>query len=242
MKTGLTSITFRQFTAEKVIELAKQAGLDGIEWGGDIHARPDNLERAKEVGELTRAAGLEVLSYGSYYFVGKGSDFEPISQTAEALGCSIIRIWMPWDDYDYASHKEEIGRISAIAASRGQTLAFEFHCKTANDLVSRSVAMLNCFGKDNVKTYWQPPYWPQTPPDSLDDLEELVPYVVNLHVYRWKGENNDRLPLAEGARAWANYLQIFKTANAAILEFTRDALPENFLADAKTLHELLAKI
>ena len=108
MKTGLTSITFRQLTAEEVIDLAKQAGLDGIEWGGDIHARPDNLERAKELGNLTRAAGLEVLSYGSYYFVGKGSDFEPISQTAEALGCSIIRIWMPWDDYDYASHKEEI--------------------------------------------------------------------------------------------------------------------------------------
>ena len=101
--------------------------------------------------------------------------------------------------------------------------------------------MLNCFGKDNVKTYWQPPYWPQTPPDSLDDLEELVPYVVNLHVYRWKGENNDRLPLSQGARAWANYFDIFKTANAAILEFTRDALPENFLADAKTLKELLGK-
>ena len=239
MKTGLTSITFRKLTAEQVIEVAKQANLTGIEWGGDIHARPDDLENCKRVGELTRAAGLEVLSYGCYYFVGKGSDFNQFSLAAEALGCKVIRIWMPWDDYDYTHHKEEIDRISEIASSRGQTVAFEFHMKTVNDHAPVSKAMLDYFGKDNVKTYWQPPYWPQNPVDTDADLAALAPYVQHLHVYKWVGPENDRRPLEEGAKEWANYISIFKNCNAAILEFVRDDNVELFLKDAETLHRLV---
>lgn len=37
IKTGMTSVTFRKKSAENVIALVKEAGLDGIEWGGDIH-------------------------------------------------------------------------------------------------------------------------------------------------------------------------------------------------------------
>ena len=33
--TGLTSITFRALPYDRIIELAKEAALDGIEWGGE---------------------------------------------------------------------------------------------------------------------------------------------------------------------------------------------------------------
>lgn len=42
---GLTSISFRGKTCTEVIGLAKKAGLDGIEWGGDVHVPPENEER-----------------------------------------------------------------------------------------------------------------------------------------------------------------------------------------------------
>jgi sugar phosphate isomerase/epimerase len=35
--TALASVTFRHLTFEEIIELVRKAGLDGIEWGGDIH-------------------------------------------------------------------------------------------------------------------------------------------------------------------------------------------------------------
>ena len=54
--TGLTSITFRQLTVEQIVELVQQSGLDGIEWGGDVHVKPGEEALAREVGDRTRQA------------------------------------------------------------------------------------------------------------------------------------------------------------------------------------------
>jgi hypothetical protein len=53
---------------EEIIVLAAEAGLLGIEWGGDRQVLPGHLGHAKQAGQLTRATGLEAVSYGSYYF------------------------------------------------------------------------------------------------------------------------------------------------------------------------------
>ena len=37
LKTGVCSVTFRNLNVERIIELVVEAGLDGIEWGGDVH-------------------------------------------------------------------------------------------------------------------------------------------------------------------------------------------------------------
>ena len=95
-KTGLVSVTFRTLAVERVIELVSQAGLNSIEWGGDIHVPPTNPSWAKEVGKMTRESGLEVSSYGSYYRAGSLSDgqsFESILDAAVALGAPSIRVW-----------------------------------------------------------------------------------------------------------------------------------------------------
>ena len=95
--TGLTSITFRQLDAADIIDLVRQSGLDGIEWGGDVHVKPGETELAKRIGEQTRQAGLRVLSYGSYLHVDGpetvAADFEPVLQSALALGAPVIRVW-----------------------------------------------------------------------------------------------------------------------------------------------------
>jgi 3-dehydroshikimate dehydratase len=60
IRTGLLSVTFRQLVVEDIIPLVVQAGLDGIEWGGDIHVPHGEVKRAEVVGRLTRDAGLQV--------------------------------------------------------------------------------------------------------------------------------------------------------------------------------------
>ena len=67
MKPGLVSVTFRQLTPEGIIQLCMQTGLQTVEWGGDVHVPPGDVSRAAAVGELTRAAGLSITAYGSYY-------------------------------------------------------------------------------------------------------------------------------------------------------------------------------
>ncbi|NBB78352.1 MAG: sugar phosphate isomerase/epimerase, partial [Verrucomicrobia bacterium] len=67
LHTGLCSVTFRKHATDELIDLARKGGIEGIEWGGDVHVPPGDLENARAVGEKTAAAGLSVCSYGSYY-------------------------------------------------------------------------------------------------------------------------------------------------------------------------------
>ena len=64
---GLVSISFRNLCPEEIIDITKESGLLGIEWGGDLHVPHGDVPVAAEVGSKTREAGLEVSSYGSYY-------------------------------------------------------------------------------------------------------------------------------------------------------------------------------
>ncbi|MBP0575183.1 hypothetical protein J8J27_31170, partial [Mycobacterium tuberculosis] len=65
-------MTFRRLRPAAVIGLARQAGLGGIEWAGDVHApcsapaAPDPEASLGLIGTLTRATGLDCVSYGSY--------------------------------------------------------------------------------------------------------------------------------------------------------------------------------
>ncbi|MEL7086971.1 MAG: hypothetical protein AAGL98_00775 [Planctomycetota bacterium] len=63
---GLVSVTFRKLTPTQICELAADAGLQGIEWGGDVHVPAGDVGAAKAVAALTRARGLAVAAYGSY--------------------------------------------------------------------------------------------------------------------------------------------------------------------------------
>ena len=67
IKPGICSVTFRDKSPEEVIALSVASGLKGIEWGADVHVPLGDLEHTLRVGELTRAAGLEVAGYCLLY-------------------------------------------------------------------------------------------------------------------------------------------------------------------------------
>ena len=70
IRGGLVSITFRKLSARAIIELVTRADLTGIEWGGDVHVPHGEINTAREIAQMTQAAGLLVAAYGSYYRVG----------------------------------------------------------------------------------------------------------------------------------------------------------------------------
>ena len=51
--SGLVSVSFRKESPEAIVAAAAQAGLQGIEWGGDIHVPCGDIENAKRVSALT---------------------------------------------------------------------------------------------------------------------------------------------------------------------------------------------
>ena len=51
----LTSVTFRRMKPEEILRVAARAGIEGIEWGGDVHVPAGDLAAARRVRALQPA-------------------------------------------------------------------------------------------------------------------------------------------------------------------------------------------
>lgn len=244
--TGLTSITFRQLRVDEIIDLVKQSGLDGIEWGGDVHVKPGDEDLARHVGEQTRQADLQVLSYGSYLHVDGPEhiavDFEPVLQSARALGAPVVRVWpggrepSKADDDYYARNAEALRIIGEMAGRHGITIATEYHRGTLTQDANSALKLMQLIDCPYVKTYWQP-----NPDISFEEncreAAAVKPYLCNAHVFQWT-QGNVRYPLKDGQTVWPAYLQAMELdmrRQHAIIEFVKDDSPQQFLADAAAL-------
>lgn len=251
IKPGLVSVTFRQLSAEELVALAAQANLQGIEWGGDIHVHPDNISRAREVRQITRDAGLEVASYGSYYRLGHSdpAEFSPVLDAAVALGAPVIRVWPGRKasadaDVQYrANVVADSRRIADMAAKAGIAIMYEWHMRSLTDSNESGAQLLNEVAHENVWTSWQP-LVQESLPYNLEGLRAILDKLYHLHVFHWaaNGEQLERRALADGANNWREYFAAVNTTGRthfALLEFVADDSPENFLRDAQTLLSLL---
>jgi sugar phosphate isomerase/epimerase len=249
--TGLTSVTFRSLSAETIISLAKSAGLDGIEWGGDIHVPPGDVSLAAKIKALTLGAGLKVLSYGSYYKILKGGAFTPVLETAAVLGAPLIRIWAgeipsaQADEACYQSAAAELRAVCAQAGERGIRIGLEYHRGTLTDTCESAEKLLRLAGCENLSTYWQPN--PDlSAAEHRREIALLLPKISSVHVFYWE-KGNVRRPLAEGETVWKEYASLLGNGKKDgkdrnyIIEFVMDDSEENFLADAGTLCRMIPK-
>lgn len=250
LKTGLVSVTFRQLAPADIVRIAAEAGLDAIEWGGDIHVPHGNLRTARKVAALTRDSGLEVTSYGSYYVVGREDQlpFESVLETAIALGAPVIRVWAgdrssadEGDDY-FMYIADESRRTAEMAASEGIALAYEFHSGSLTDTTESAIRLLNLANHLNLKTHWQPPVGMQVG-RCLDSLRSVLGWLANVHVFHWEGSPVRRCPLSEGTAAWVNYISAVESTgkdHCLCLEFVENDDPTALIRDAATLRDWLA--
>lgn len=243
IKNGLVSISFRGNTVEEILEACVKAGLTTVEWGSDVHAPVGNLDRARQVGELTRQAGMTVAAYGAYYKIGCDmTDFEDYAKTAKALGTDVIRIWGGWHgsaEIDGAAREKllaETKEICRIGAEYGMTLAFECHHGTITDDYAYALAFIRDVGADNLKMYWQPNQF-KSFAENLEAARALKHLVVNVHVFHWDAEN--RYPMAEGVEDWKQYTAVFADGDHAfLLEF----MPDNQIATLPREAEVLLSL
>lgn len=256
---GLVSITFRQLSAREVVALAAQAHIAGVEWGGDIHVPPGDLQRAETVRQMTVDAGLHPAVYGSYYRVWPQSpcSFNIILDTAAALGAETVRVWAGKkasagaDQAQRARTAEELERIAGLAAEAGVRVALEYHPGTLTDTPESAGALLEAAKHPNLFSLWQPrPEWSQA--QNLAALRALGGRLSNLHVFTWRPQKSapwgvERLALADGRADWSAYLQAaaeapdaaLRARRWAMIEFVRGDRPEAFLEDAAALKSWL---
>lgn len=246
---GLVSITFRQLSVQAIIELVKQAGLLGIEWGGDIHVPHGDTAVATLVQQQTVDAGLQVAAYGSYYRVSheETGPFEAVLASAVALGAPTIRVWAGRqgtanaDEAYWQAVIDDSRCIADLAAAEGIAIAYEFHANTLTDTNSATRTLLERVDHPNIYSYWQPPRYSEVA-DNLAGINVVAPWLSHVHVFQWHRVSGEREPLQVGEADWREYLTQIRTIPGerfAMLEFVKDDEPTAFLRDAATLRDWL---
>ncbi len=240
---GVCSVTLRDGSVDDVVATAAAAGLTGIEWGTDIHVR--DLASATHAREATAAAGLKVLSLGSYYRAGTFGDFDAVVGLAVELGAPRIRIWAgstasaDADDAAWNAVVEDTQRIAALAADHSVTLAFEYHGGTLTDTPEATVELLDRVDNPNVGTYWQPAPG-LTDQQTLASLHTVLARVVGVHCFSW-WPYTERMPLTERKQLWRAVSDVLRCAGRdldVMLEFVVDDDADNVIRDAAYLNYL----
>ncbi|NMB96321.1 MAG: sugar phosphate isomerase/epimerase [Clostridiaceae bacterium] len=249
IKTGLVSISFRKLSPDVIIDLVARAGLDGIEWGGDIHVPHGDTAKAREVAQKTRDAGLCIPSYGSYYYLGcekeKNLPFEKVLESALELGTPLIRVWAgnrassAADQDWWNTCITDARRIGQMALEQGVKIAFEYHANTLTDTSETAYRLLKETNHPNIYTYWQPPVG-MTKEECIEGLNKIIPWLTNVHTFYWV--NRARRPLEEGIDVWIDYMKVIKQAKGdrySMIEFVKDDTPEQFLKDSEALKKIV---
>jgi len=249
MKTSLTSVTFRKKSVEEIVDLVAQAGIDAIEWGGDVHVPPTDPEAALKALKLCQEKGIAISAYGSYFRCEEGEDFAPVLENALRLGTNVIRVWAgrlgsaecPAETREKINGK--LAEAVAMAAEKGCIVATEYHPNTLTDDLDSALRMLS--DVPGLYTYWQPATSiPREPGYDTYALEKLGKKVINVHVFL-RNEANQKVPLSDGFDRWVGYfrdLEKYCAVNYGAIEFVMDDTAQQFLDDAKTLKEILAAV
>lgn len=230
VQAGLCSVTLAHCPPSHVVSMAASSGLEGIEWSGGTHVPAGSLDSARHARTLCKDAGIEVVSYGSYFHAGIGQHFGPTMETALELGAPLIRVWAgPRGTAPDAAGEalrtrcvEELQAACDAAAEHGLLLGLEFHRQTLTEGEQSTLALLSSVDRSNLLTYWQP-LPGVSARAAAQQLRGLAPFLAHLHVFQWD-EKLERHPLETGERFWAEVLQSLPRRHAkvptwALLEF-----------------------
>lgn len=256
MKAGLVSITFRQKAPEQIIQVAVECGLQGIEWGGDVHVPHGRVDIAEIVGRQTREAGLEVASYGAYYHFDEcdagseksGPTMESVLDTAEALGAPAIRLWPGRRgprEMTPEIREAIVARARAFAeaaAGRDMRIDFEYHENTLTETPESTVELIRAIGHPAARTLWQPALQ-TSPADRLESLRSVKAHVSNLHCNFFDQDPWPNVhPLAEGETEWKSFLEELEPSPErwVLIEHVRDHSVDQFREDAQALRRWLS--
>ena len=241
LKLGVASVTFRNETIGRIVEIAKNAGVEFIEWGGDVHVR--SLEDARLAKKLCDASNIKISSYGSYYRTGCSdkNEWEEVCAIASELGASSVRIWLgkkdseQYTEDEYEALLEEIKFLCGKAREYNLLVCPECHDNTFNNSTQAILKLIGDLKCDNFKTYFQSRYFRFD--YDMDRIERTFDYIENFHIsYRdLKREQRFRKKDKNYLHKLIEKFISMGFNGVVIVEFTEGSKEKNFLKDVRKL-------
>lgn len=247
-QVGLTSVTFRGLSIEEIIKISANLGLTCIEWGSDVHIKPDDQEAIAQVMKFSKQYQIQIASYGSYYKLCQGldpkQDFQKILSTAIQLEAPVIRVWAgrtaskEVDKQYYKSAAEELQMLCDMAKEHNIQIGLEYHRKSLTDTSESTLKLIELTNRDNLYTYWQ--VNPELSVEqNIQEIKEILPYLLYVHVFCWQADNS-RLLLEDGVTDWQQYINLLGE-RTYLFEFVLDDSLSNLKKDVMTMKGLLCE-
>ncbi len=240
-KTGVASVTFRNKSISEVVEIAKKAGINYIEWGADVHVK--TLEDAEKVKALCDSNGIKICSYGSYYRVGSGDaeNWKQICGNAKAMGASSVRVWLGNKNSEETTKEEyeallnDLKKICSVAKEYNLLVCPECHDNTYNNNTDAFLKIRNELNADNFKTYFQSRYFRYD--YDIDRIERTFDFIENVHVsYRdLIKEQRFRKKDKKYLDKLIKKLVSMNFGGVVLIEFTKGSKEKNFIKDINKL-------
>ena len=253
MKTGLCTIAFRDRPFEAVLDLAVEAGFDGVEpWGKPDHTPdPFDADIVKRAAEAVQSRGLEVAQYGSYANPtddGFDQQLSDAIEIADIYRTDMIRVWVgncgsaDAEEDQWNQAIEGFKTFCDRASDRGKVLVVEMHGNRLSDTVDGCMRLIEGVDRGNFRMNFQPMYT-ESPDQALDAAQAISPYVSTVHTQNYvQTGSNQRTLIAEGLIDYRTLIGIFRTIRFdgyLEVEFVKEDDPEGALkADAAFLREL----
>ena len=251
LRPGICSVTYRDLPPEEIVSLSAEAGLECIEWGGDVHVAPGVPDLAEYARARTEEAGLAVASLGSYLrFIGTDEQHATRADvtlvSAEHLRAPRLRVWAGTEGSAAAGqdHRELVTRrlrdVAERAGKQGIEVGLEFHRGTLTDTVASTLQLLEDVAHPNLTTYWQPNVGLDAD-EAIATLRAVRPHVSTIHVFSW-WPRTERLPLSERSDLWRRVFAELADSGRnhdVLLEFVPGDDPDVLAREAATLRELI---
>lgn len=247
LKIGMTSLTLKNESITNVVKIAKEAGIEGIEWGvSDKHMKLCDEKSAEEIRKASSEYGVEIFSLGSYCYMEEREECDVALETAVLLGAPIIRIWAgklpPYECDD--EYRDKIISNTIYMANKARehniVLGFEYHPWTLTETADDAIALISEINKDNVGLYWQPSSKISLEENILD-RNKVMPYCVgNIHIQNYSEEvGYQNLSLIEdGLKLFFD--DIKSEDYRVMIEFVKDGSVENLFDDAHALRKVIS--
>ncbi len=245
IESGLVSVSFRSSSAEEIVKAAKEANLNHIQWGSDIHAPCSDMQKLVRISDLCLKNGISC-SYGTYFRFGQDNpnDLYDYIRAAKVLNTGLLRLWCGTKgSVEYT--QSELNRIYAdcklaakIAENEGVVLGLECHNFTLTDTKESAITLMREVNSPAFKMFWQPNQF-KTAQENIEYAKLLAPFVVCVHVFNWN--KSEKYPLAEAEEIWADYLTSFGGDILALLEFMPDDSIDSLTTESDSLRRIITR-
>jgi len=245
-KLGLVSISFRNIEVLELLDEVKNAGLECIEWGSDIHAPKDDIAKLEAIAKKQEELGIKCSSYGTYFRFMKNDpeELHDYIKAAKILGTDILRLWCGTKGSKDMTEEElknlykDAEKAAKIAEEYGVKLCMECHNDTLTDWKEPALELMQKINSPAFRMYWQPNQH-RSLEENIAYAKMLAPYTEHLHVFNWTG--NSRFPLEDGIDTWKTYLKEFSDDKYLLLEFMPDDKIETLPTEAESLRKIISK-